>query len=301
MKHILIADDERDSATHDRLGFALAKAKRLGGEAATLEVVQTAYSEVPESATPMRESARDHLRARMHAGEVTKLREFLNAHDGVEGDVIWTKTPADAFVCRAEARNSELIVKALGHHSPLKDVFHTPTDWSLMRQATCPVLTVRDIDWKPKPIVLAAVAAEDVEHENLNRAILKAAGDVTGQLEGELHVVAVYPNVAHAIDQNQVGIDYEPMVREMRETRENAISGWQAELGLTIDKVHIIAGPAAAAIADLAAHIHADLVVLGTAGRSGVKRLFIGNTAEAVVARVGCDVMTLRSPDAPDE
>ena len=38
----------------------------------------------------------------------------------------------------------------------------------------------------------------------------------------------------------------------------------------------------------------ADLVVMGTHGRTGLKRLFLGSVAERVVASAGCPVMTVR-------
>jgi universal stress protein A len=39
---------------------------------------------------------------------------------------------------------------------------------------------------------------------------------------------------------------------------------------------------------------HADLVVLGTHGRTGLARMFLGSVANRVVATAGCPVMTVR-------
>ena len=44
-----------------------------------------------------------------------------------------------------------------------------------------------------------------------------------------------------------------------------------------------------------------ELVVMGTTGRGGLKRLVMGSVAEAVVRRAACPVLTLRQPKGPVE
>jgi nucleotide-binding universal stress UspA family protein len=38
----------------------------------------------------------------------------------------------------------------------------------------------------------------------------------------------------------------------------------------------------------------ADLVVMGTVGRTGISGLFIGNTAEAILEQVRCSVLAIK-------
>lgn len=52
------------------------------------------------------------------------------------------------------------------------------------------------------------------------------------------------------------------------------------------------------AIARAARSAHADLVVLGTHGRTGVARLFLGSVAARVVATAPCPVLTVRGKGA---
>lgn len=58
---------------------------------------------------------------------------------------------------------------------------------------------------------------------------------------------------------------------------------------------HLVMGPPADAIVDLAKEQGADLIVLGTHGRTGLMRLLMGSVAEAVVRRSPCPVLTYRS------
>jgi nucleotide-binding universal stress UspA family protein len=53
-------------------------------------------------------------------------------------------------------------------------------------------------------------------------------------------------------------------------------------------------GPAAQAIVDLANSASAELVVVGTHGRTGLARLTLGSTAEAVIRSAPCSVLVVR-------
>jgi nucleotide-binding universal stress UspA family protein len=55
-------------------------------------------------------------------------------------------------------------------------------------------------------------------------------------------------------------------------------------------------GDAAGEIVALAREVKADLIVMGTHGRSGVGRLLLGSVAEAVLRRAPCPVLTLKMP-----
>jgi nucleotide-binding universal stress UspA family protein len=58
----------------------------------------------------------------------------------------------------------------------------------------------------------------------------------------------------------------------------------------------LVMGDPAEAIVHLAEQVKADLIVLGTHGRSGFKRLLMGSVAEAVVRRARCPVLTVKHP-----
>jgi nucleotide-binding universal stress UspA family protein len=55
-------------------------------------------------------------------------------------------------------------------------------------------------------------------------------------------------------------------------------------------------GDAAEEILRIAREEPCDLVVLGTVGRTGLRRLLLGSTAEKVVCRAPCAVLTVKAP-----
>ena len=58
----------------------------------------------------------------------------------------------------------------------------------------------------------------------------------------------------------------------------------------------LVTGDPASAIVNLAEMEGADLIVMGTHGRTGLSRLLMGSVAELVVRRSKCPVLTYRQP-----
>jgi nucleotide-binding universal stress UspA family protein len=56
----------------------------------------------------------------------------------------------------------------------------------------------------------------------------------------------------------------------------------------------LVAGAPALELPRIAKRLHADVVVMGAVSRRGVKRVFIGNTAERVLDALSCDVLVVK-------
>ncbi len=62
--------------------------------------------------------------------------------------------------------------------------------------------------------------------------------------------------------------------------------------------IRVILSPSAAdAILETAKTRKSDLIVMGTHGRTGLSRVFLGSVAEHVVRHAGCPVLTLRAAE----
>jgi nucleotide-binding universal stress UspA family protein len=59
-------------------------------------------------------------------------------------------------------------------------------------------------------------------------------------------------------------------------------------------EVHAVTGDPAEEIVNAAARENADVIVLATHGRTGLKRLLLGSVAEKVVRLAGCPVFVMR-------
>jgi universal stress protein E len=60
------------------------------------------------------------------------------------------------------------------------------------------------------------------------------------------------------------------------------------------DRVHIRQGGARDLLLALTDELDIDVTVMGAISRSGLKRLFLGNTAEEVLDKLGCDLVIVK-------
>lgn len=65
------------------------------------------------------------------------------------------------------------------------------------------------------------------------------------------------------------------------------------QLGITGHTL-ITNGPAGAALAQVASELNADLIVVGTVGRTGLRRAPLGSVAETVAKEAPCSVLIVR-------
>ena len=97
---------------------------------------------------------------------------------------------------------------------------------------------------------------------------------------------------------------FEPIVltaadRDQLLADTRAFAETESAPGITIEAV-VREGNTAAEILEQAASMNADLLVIGTHGRSGFERLVLGSVAEKVLRKASCPVLTVpkRLPDA---
>ena len=62
----------------------------------------------------------------------------------------------------------------------------------------------------------------------------------------------------------------------------------------------VVLGPVVSEIARIAKDTPADLIVMGTHGRSGFSRLLMGSVAEGVLREVACPVLFVKAPKATE-
>lgn len=61
----------------------------------------------------------------------------------------------------------------------------------------------------------------------------------------------------------------------------------------------VVEGDPTSVILNVANEVHADLIVMGTHGRTGISRLFAGSVAEQVVRKADCPVLTVHGDHMP--
>ena len=82
--------------------------------------------------------------------------------------------------------------------------------------------------------------------------------------------------------------DYETRLREQ-------LYGLRAEPGTRVDH-RLNEGHPVTEILGVAEEVNADMIVMGTHGRTGLGRLLLGSVAEQVMRKARCPVLTVRKP-----
>jgi universal stress protein E len=212
----------------------------------------------------------------------------------------WDFPSHEAIVRRAIRAKADIIV-AEQHEGwrTLPWLLHL-TDWELLRLSPIPVLLVKSRRAYRRPVVLAALDPGHTfaKSARLDEEILRAADAVAGALHGTLHAMhAYFAGTGIPISPEFSGSDVLAQVSAAVE-REARRSFARELLDSRIPKSrqHLVERHAVDAIPQIARRIRADIVVMGAVSRSGLRRAFIGNTAERILNQLSCDVLVVRPP-----
>ena len=88
------------------------------------------------------------------------------------------------------------------------------------------------------------------------------------------------------------------LVEDMQKSASNEMEKWGAEVSQSVKDVEklVVRGVPFVEIIRTAKEKSADLIVIGTHGRTGIDHMLFGSTAEKVVRKAACPVLTVRIP-----
>ena len=157
----------------------------------------------------------------------------------------------------------------------------------VVRYAHCPVLVARP---SPAGKVLAATDFSDPALPAVEAGAAEARhrkADLT-----IIHVIDLLPMMSPFYGEflDMPPMDLSDQMRKLWQTRlDECVHHFKAKGGGLLRN-----GPAASAILNAASELPAQLLVVGTHGRTGLSRVALGSVAEAVVRAAPCSVLTVR-------
>jgi len=235
--------------------------------------------------------------------QLEKLAARIRKHGiGVDVAADWDYPPYEAIIRKAQRLAADLVVVE-NHHGtgrhPARWLL-AYTDWELLRTCPIPVLLVKNRKLYHRPRVLAAV---DPSHafakpSNLDRQILRAGAQLVHALRGELHALHVFhpgvPIVPAMPDSPMLDVVAErDLERQARRKLERVVDGFDVKRS----HCHLVEGRPNEAIPSAAKRERSAIVAMGVVSRSGLKRFFIGNTAEFVMDAVTADILVVKPAD----
>ncbi|WP_028115459.1 universal stress protein UspE [Ferrimonas senticii] len=214
-------------------------------------------------------------------------------------ELAWHNRPFESIIKYALGHQVDLIVKASKLHDKLKSVIFTPTDWSLMRKAPVPVMLVKEQQWPTPAKILVAVnvGSEDDAHLTLNDELVRSAKTVASVNNAEIHLVNGYPGTPVNIAVELPDFDATAYNNTLKTHHQTRIHELAARHQLAEQNCHVAEGMPEDVIPDVAEDLNAEMVVIGTIGRTGLSAALIGNTAEHIIDSLNCDLMAVKPED----
>lgn len=298
-KTILVAIKDLDARTMPAVRKAAQLAKAQG---ATLELFHALSDTILVDALEAKRISLKDFEAERLAATLKRLETLakrIRKHDiEVTCAAEWDYPPAEAIVRRAMRIKADLIVAERHATRHVAGWMLAYTDWELLRHAPCAVLLVKVSKPYHRPVILTAIDPFHTHEKpaRLDAALLAASGSVAESLKGKLHVVHCVPPstmVATGWASGPVVVDAGRGTKALSRAKQ-ALAAEVARHPLPSHKLAVLEGAAREAIPQSARQLKASLVVMGAVSRSGLKRLLIGNTAEAILDALTCDVLVIK-------
>ena len=239
-----------------------------------------------------------------HRRRLEQLAEPLRAEKlAVEVDARWDYPLHDSIVRKAQDAGADLVIKDTHYHSVLKRSIFSNTDWSLIRNCGTTLWLVKPRPPGQRPCFVAAV---DPLHQRdkpaeLDHRILTTARALSDSLHGEVHAFHAF-DVAAAIAVSTdamsmpIALPLNELADAVRAEHSDAVAQLCKQHDVPPERAHVHQGGTRQLLLTLTEQLRADAVVMGAVSRSGLKGLFLGNTAEDVLDRLHCDLIIVK-PD----
>jgi universal stress protein E len=300
VRRILVAVKNPDSRTHPGVEKAIHIARLLG---ASVELFNAISSPVflelePLSGHSLAEIRKESLQLRRKrlekiAKAAGKYRVAITCH------VAWDYPPQEAIVRRADEIRADLIIAECHAGKRLKPWLVHLTDWELLRLSTRPVLILKnDRKWR-EPTILAAVDPDHAHDKpaRLDKAIVEHGMQLAKALRGSVELLHANFPTSLALLMSDPALDVTAIANSYEERRARSKANFLEfadEQRFPKARCHLVDTDLVFAIPHMARKLGADLVVMGAVSRSGLKRVFIGNTAERVLDALPCDVLVVK-------
>ncbi|WP_221794785.1 universal stress protein UspE [Oceanobacter mangrovi] len=287
--------------------IALDKAMWLAGQVnADITLITSVYEPYCGEGSALDPDTKKRIHdARMESTEKwinSFVPEVLSEGRKVATRVYWQKHLHDAVVEAMRQDHYDLVIKGTLPHSLIDRIF-THTDWNLLRHCPAPVLLVKSATPWQHNRLLASIDATSVDdgHQQINDNILAFAEHLADHFETDLHLTNAYPQISVAFAMVPEVTAPDDIQEYIVEQHKTACDQWARKYKVSEDHVHIGEGETDEVVSAVATEIGADLLVVGTMGRSGLAGVLIGNTAEQLVDKVPCDVLVVKPQDGVAE
>lgn len=288
LQSILLATDLRPASE-----AAVEAAARLGsvfGSTVSVLHVLEAVPGWPEELHGEREQAAGPLRAL--EGRLVAARAYVAER------VVAVGPPAEVILRKAAEMDADLIVLGAGDRSRTEASPVGPTAEAVVQHTLAPVLVVRPCE----PLLRFEKILCPVDHSPVSARALRNAIRLARAFGSRLTVLSVVPSVSWFSAAVETGVFTGVAAEHARLWRaefdwflqrmEEGTACWDREIRSGRPHEEILQ----------ACHEHqADLLVMGSTGRSGLSRVLMGSTSRRLLRDLPCSLLMVKTEDVIEE
>ncbi len=306
IKRILIAiDAETNECIAIQKGLALASAHRaevfVFAVLKDFDVLAASFSEMIS-----KEEFHQNL-INYYNLQITKLVNDNNPHNIDVSVELVTGIPYIEIIRKAFSINADIIL----HSSKQEEqgrLFFSSSDWRLIRKSPIPVWIIKNKQHHiPKQIMAAIDVMDSSATKSLNKNILELAAEITYYSSSHLTVFSAWDLLGEEM------LRHSPFLSTTQRQLDNALMNVSTavqekhnELKLWLSKNTKLdgkkitwlleKGDARKLIPTFVNDHNIGLLIMGTVNRTGISGLLIGNTAETILSKIQCSVITMKPP-----
>ena len=292
----ILVDIDAAATKHPALERAILLANKSGGTLTVADVMT-----VPPH-------ARHYLPAEIEERLVRDRRQQLARIAGEVSDVraeakLLVGRPATVLIEEVLRSNHDLIMRS--HARDLTSPGPRPfgaVDMELLRKCPCPVLLVRHGQPATEPRIACAIdaSADDPEAQALNAKIIELALVMADYLESGSPTLfhAWTPIAERAVRSHVLDDQFATYLEKTRQSATSTLARIAQSFEGRLDEKQIVLrrGEPDDVIPEFVVSEGIDVLVMGTVARGGIPGVLIGNTAERVLRKLPCSVLTVK-PD----
>mgnify|MGYP001817771951 FL=1 len=298
-KNILLVCDF-DTKQHMTAERAVSLAKQNKAHLTVMTVVNDLSSDAHMAFTLMPTQELHSLVIDYHREKVNALAAEI-IQQGVDARLLVVTGTTFLEVIRQVLRDKhDLVILAAEGKRGVNDRLFGATSMHLMRKCPCPVWVVKRTQTRPYTRILAAVdpSIHDSTGGTINPLILQLASGMARMEAGELHVIHAWylfgERYVRSSGMKEESVQEAKMLQKKQHKKRFDTLLGRADVTDLNPHLHLIEGTPEECIPKLVLEQDIDLLVMGTVSRTGIAGFLIGNTAEEVLNRVDCSVLTLK-------
>jgi nucleotide-binding universal stress UspA family protein len=249
---------------------------------------------IPEEPVPFGQAVVEFYDAGVDGGRDEllgrRMREMYAPDEPIDVEYHISEGDAAREVLRMAGQvRSDLIVVGTHGRTGLSWLLAGSVATSVMRHATCPVLALHRPEG-PRRVEGIRVILHPTDFSAGGEHSLRVARSLARDLGARLVLFHVVP---YGLSANDIDVPVDPgLYRQALAEERRLIDG--PDLKYPVE-ARLARGDAAEEILRAATELDCGLIVMGTHGRSGLRRLLMGSVTESVMPRADCPVLAVKA------